>query len=50
MKFECDVPGCKFVAARHAAALAHVQAHKRIVEIYEAYKMFQIESDKEKLV
>ena len=47
MRFECDVPGCKFVAARHAAALAHVQAHKRIVEIYDAYKKFDV--DKEKL-
>ncbi len=46
MRFECDVPGCKFVAARHAAALAHVQAHKRMIELSNAFVAFV---NKEKL-
>ena len=40
MRFECDVEGCKFVAARHAQALAHVQAHKRMIEMANAFTQF----------
>ncbi len=40
MRFECSVEGCKFVAARHAQALAHIQAHKRMIELTNAFETF----------